>query len=111
MPTLTHKFTVKVAPFGREPEVTEFNDLPAAIQHWDRRAFELAHEVPSARYEGGIEVRSYMPLKEARQNLKPGTLTRFKVTDDPETPVCVRNGWVLHLFDGHTYLSPTLQLG
>lgn len=70
-----------------ETAPTVFDNLEAAIRHWDRESHKASTSVPAAPItSGGIEVRE------------------FNAKGD-----CTRSGWILHLFDGHTYLLPTIK--
>ena len=109
--TRTHKYTVTVQPFGQPQEEYTHDTLETACREWDRRTFALATSTPSVRYEGGIAIRSYISLADARRVLRPDQIQDFKDSDAPDTPVCVRDGWILHLWDGHAYLNPRLTLG
>ena len=82
------KFTVTVTNPAEDGAVfvTEtFEVLEDAIRYWDRQTFELAER--NTKYEGGIEVKQL-----------------------DERGFTVRDGWVLHLWDGQTYLNPHLML-
>lgn len=68
----------------------QFTELEPAVRFWNQQNFAAVHRntlsTPLGTVEGGIGVRQY----DADGN-------------------CVRDGWILHLFDGQTYLNPNIQ--
>lgn len=68
-----------------------FTELEPAIRFWDRSNFDAVHRntlaTPLGAVAGGIDVQQFNA-----------------------EGLCVRDGWILHLFDGQTYLNPNLAL-
>jgi len=70
------------------PEPTTFDKLEDAIRYWDGNVSDISARLrywPGADIMGGIEVKQW----DAKGNV-------------------VRDGWILHLFQKHTYLNPGL---
>lgn len=70
------------------PAPANFTELEPAIRRWDATVSNLAYKLrfwPGVSIEGGIAVKQF-----------------------DANGLCVRDGWILHLFDKHTYLNPNL---
>ena len=82
-----HEFRVLVTVDGETRFEQTFETLEPAVRAWDQATYSLRPMDGVVRVQGGVQVQTFN-----------------------EEGLMVRDGWILHLFDGVPYLNPNIAL-